>query len=136
MLQAEFEDVRRYHRLRASLPSKLWRWRICGWRWQGNAEHINARTALRWRLSKRAWLRTRFLRLVDSQVCLHALARGRSTISPTRVASHQLFSWHPALTRCGPTPTPMKTRSTRQVGACEEAMGKIERIEGREREKR
>ena len=85
LLQAQSEDVQRYHRLRMSIPAKLWKWRvICGWRWQGPAEHINVLemravlTALRWRFSKKGWLRTRFLHLVDSQVCLHALARGRS----------------------------------------------------------
>lgn len=36
-------------------------------------------TALRWRLSKKGWLNTRFVHLVDSQVCLHSLARGRSS---------------------------------------------------------
>ena len=86
LLQAPSEDVQRYHRLRMSIPAKLWKWRvICGWRWQGSPEHINVLelravlTALKWRFSKKAWLRTRFLHLVDSQVCLHALARGRSS---------------------------------------------------------
>ena len=47
----------RYHRLRASIPSKLWRWKdVAGWRWTGDAEHINAlelravKTAIVWRL--------------------------------------------------------------------------------------
>ena len=86
LLQALSEDVRRYHRLRASVPSNLWRWRtVCGWRWRGSPEHINSLelravwTALRWRIGKKGWLRSKFLHLVDSQVCLHALARGHSS---------------------------------------------------------
>ena len=86
LLQAPSEDVQRYHRLRASIPSNLWRWKtVCGWRWSGTAEHINVLemravlTALKWRFARKGWIRTRFLHLVDSQVCLHALARGRSS---------------------------------------------------------
>ena len=86
LLQAPSEDVQRTHRLRASIPSNLWRWRtICGWRWRGDKEHINGLelravlTALKWRFARKGWLNTRFLHLVDSQVCLHALARGRSS---------------------------------------------------------
>ena len=55
LLQAPSEDVQRYHRLRASIPSNLWRWR------------------------KKGWMHAKFLHLVDSQVCLRALSRGRST---------------------------------------------------------
>ena len=86
LLQAPSEDVQRYHRLRASIPSNLWRWKtVCGWRWSGSSEHINVLemravlTALQWRFARKGWIRTRFLHLVDSQVCLHALARGRSS---------------------------------------------------------
>ena len=76
----------RYHRLRASIPANLWRWRtICGWNWSGHHEHINSLemravyTGLRWRIGKKGWLRSRFVHLVDSLVCLHSLARGRSS---------------------------------------------------------
>ena len=86
LLQAPSEDVQRYHRLRASIPSNLWRWKtVCGWRWSGSPDHINVLemravlTALKWRFARKGWIRTRFLHLVDSQVCLHALARGRSS---------------------------------------------------------
>ena len=86
LLQAPSEDVQRYHRLRASIPSNLWRWKtVCGWRWSGSSEHINVLemravlTALKWRFARKGWIRARFLHLVDSQVCLHALARGRSS---------------------------------------------------------
>lgn len=36
-------------------------------------------TALRWRIGRKGWLRTKFVHLVDSQVCLRALSRGRSS---------------------------------------------------------
>lgn len=76
----------KHHRLRASVPSKLWRWRtICGWQWQGPPEHINSLelravlTTIRWRLEKCQKTRIKFVHLVDSQVVLHALSRGRSS---------------------------------------------------------
>ena len=43
LLQLGTDLPARYHRLRASIPSKLWRWKdVAGWRWTGDAEHINA----------------------------------------------------------------------------------------------
>ena len=79
-------DPLRYHRLRASIPANLWKWRtICGWSWSGQREHINSLelravyTTLRWRIGKKGWLQNRFVHLVDSLVCLHSLARGRSS---------------------------------------------------------
>ena len=36
-------------------------------------------TTLRWRIAKKGWLQERWLHLVDSLVCLHCLARGRSS---------------------------------------------------------
>ena len=75
-----------FHRLRASVPSRLWRWRIVtGWRWTGNKEHINALelravlTSLKWRIQHRGQTGHRFLHLVDSLVVLHSLARGKSS---------------------------------------------------------
>ena len=42
MVQASTEETLRYHRLRASLPASLWKWKtIMGWHWHGSAEHIN-----------------------------------------------------------------------------------------------
>lgn len=41
LLQLVTDIPARYHCLRASIPSKLWRWRdVVGWRWKGEAEHI------------------------------------------------------------------------------------------------
>ena len=86
LLQTQSEDPVRYHRLRASIPANLWKWRtICGWKWRGAKEHINVLelravfTTLRWRIGKKGLLHQRYLHLVDSLVCLHSLARGRSS---------------------------------------------------------
>lgn len=85
MLQASSEDAARYHRLRASVPARLWRWRTAAsWRWQSRQEHINALetravlTALRWRIERHKKVRFKFVHLVDSLVALRALSRGRS----------------------------------------------------------
>ena len=86
MLQAPSEDTLRYHRLRASLPAKLWKWRtVKGRRWSGSPEHINVLelravlTSIRWRILKRRAFRTKMVHMIDSLVCLHCLARGRSS---------------------------------------------------------
>ena len=86
LLQTQREDPVLYHRLRASIPANLWKWRtICGWKWRGAKEHINVLelravfTTLRWRIGKKGMLRQRWLHLVDSLVCLRSLARGRSS---------------------------------------------------------
>ena len=86
LLQMSTDIPARYHRLRASIPGKLWRWRdVVGWRWKGEAEHINAlelravKTALVWRIKELQESDAKFLHLVDSLVVLHALSRGRSS---------------------------------------------------------
>ena len=86
LLQMGSDIPARYHRLRASIPGKLWRWKeAAGWQWTGSPEHINVlelravKTALAWRIRELKEQRTRFLHLVDSLVVLHALSRGRSS---------------------------------------------------------
>ena len=86
LLQAANETQVRYHRLRASVPSRLWRWReIAAWQWEGSPEHINSLelrailTAVKWWVSKRKSTNAKFLHLTDSLVCLHALTRGRTS---------------------------------------------------------
>lgn len=76
----------KYQRLRATVPARLWRWKvIAGWRWRSKAEHINALelravlTTVRWRLEHQHWHRQRFVHLTDNMVCLRALSRGRSS---------------------------------------------------------
>ena len=86
MLQASSEDVVHYHRLRASIPANLWKWATAAsWKWTGRHEHINVLEmravlcSLRWRLERQHKIQVKFVHLVDSQVCLHALSRGRSS---------------------------------------------------------
>ena len=86
MVQASTEETLRYHRLRASLPASLWTWKtIMGWHWRGSAEHINVLelravlTSLRWRIVKRRAIRSKFVHMIDSLVCLRSLSRGRSS---------------------------------------------------------
>ena len=86
LLQAPSEHVVKYHRLRSSIPAKLWKWaEVAGWRWKGGAEHINslelraAFTTIRWLIIKKRSYNCRCLHLVDSLVVLHALSRGRSS---------------------------------------------------------
>eukprot|EP00438_Fugacium_kawagutii_P010787 Skav220899 [mRNA] locus=scaffold3880:174086:177691:+ [translate_table: standard] len=86
MLITPSTQLQKFHRLRATVPGKLWKWRIiAGWRWRHGAEHINALefrailTALRWRIEHQAHTSTRLIHLTDSLVCLHCLCRGRSS---------------------------------------------------------
>ena len=86
LLQSSSEDQVKYHRLRASIPSGLWAWKtITGWKWRDSNEHINVLemravlTAMRWRIEKQQVTRSKFVHLLDSMVCLHALSRGRSS---------------------------------------------------------
>lgn len=86
LLQGPSEAPVRHHRLRAGVPSKLWRWQtVSGWRWTGDAEHINvleARavlTTIKWRIVQHKQINVRCVHLVDSLVVLHALTRGRSS---------------------------------------------------------
>lgn len=90
LVQSSTELPVRYHRLRASIPGSLWRWKVVsGWRWTGSPEHINvleARatlTTLRWR-AEQLKQETRFVHLVDSLVVLHCLTRGRSSSKKLR----------------------------------------------------
>eukprot|EP00438_Fugacium_kawagutii_P001490 Skav202536 [mRNA] locus=scaffold2011:198967:205206:- [translate_table: standard] len=76
MLQASQSQQAKFQRLRASVPSKLWNWRIVtGWQWRSQDEHINALelrailTAIRWRLEHKRHFARRFLHLTDSLVC-------------------------------------------------------------------
>ena len=85
-LQSSSDDLVKYHRLRATVPARLWKWKaVAGWRWTGQAEHINSLelravlTALRWRLERHKKVHVKFVHLIDSLVGLHALSRGRSS---------------------------------------------------------
>ena len=91
MISGTSSEQVRFQRLRASVPSKLWKWKVvAGWKWTGNPEHINSLelrailTTLQWRVCHQRHLRCRFLHLTDSMVCLHALSRGRSSSKKLR----------------------------------------------------
>lgn len=86
LLTTPTSQLTKFHRMRATIPSRCWRWRIvAGWRWKQSGDHINGLelrailTSLRWRLEHAGHFKTRFLHLTDSLVCLHALSRGRSS---------------------------------------------------------
>lgn len=92
MVAGASEPVLKYQRLRATIPSRLWKWRtVCGWAWS-SPEHINvlelraALACLRWRVEKRQIFNTKFVHLLDSMVVLNALARGRSSSRKMRRA--------------------------------------------------
>ena len=60
LLNVPTSQTARYHRLRASVPSRLWKWQtISGWKWKHRSEHINGLelrailTSLRWRIEKK-----------------------------------------------------------------------------------
>ena len=86
LLQGVSEHAVRFHRLRASVPARLWKWRdVAGWQWKTGGEHINilemrsVLTTIKWWLKKKKVQSLRFLHLVDSLVVLHSLARGRTS---------------------------------------------------------
>jgi len=86
LLTAASSQLVKFHRLRASVPARLWKWKvISGWKWRGSPEHINSLelravlTSLKWRIQHQKQIKCRFLHLVDSLVVLHAMARGRSS---------------------------------------------------------
>ena len=86
LLTTPSSQMARHHRLRASVPSALWRWKVVtGWQWRLGKEHINSLelrailTSLRWRMEHKGHYNLRFIHLTDSLVCLHCLTRGRSS---------------------------------------------------------
>ena len=86
LLQSSTDIPVRYHRLRSTIPAKLWRWKdVAGWKWCGTPEHINVLelrsvlTTVKWRVEQRKQSRLRCVHLVDSLVVLHSLTRGRSS---------------------------------------------------------
>ena len=100
MLQSVSEVPVRHHRLRSGVPASLWRWKpVSGWRWQGDAEHINvleARavfTTLKWRILQQAQIDVRCVHLADSLVVLHALTRERSSSRKMRRTIMRISSY-------------------------------------------
>jgi hypothetical protein len=71
---------------RASVDPHFWRWReVLSTRWGDSSQHINVRelqasaVALRLRLRGARHHRARFVHLTDSQVCVAALTKGRTS---------------------------------------------------------
>ena len=100
LLQHQSDVPVRYHRLRMSLPSRLWRWKtVSGWAWSDNSEHINvlelraALTSIKWRIERLHQFDTKCLHLVDSLVVLHSLTRGRSSSRKMRRTLMRLNSY-------------------------------------------
>lgn len=86
MLQSSSETLVKFQRLRSTMPAQLWHWRdVASWAWRNNRDHINVLemrailTTVRWWVFKRHIRSQRFIHLTDSLVCLHALARGRTS---------------------------------------------------------
>ena len=86
LLSTPTSQMARFHRLRASIPARLWTCEVVtGWRWVHSKEHINSLelhavlTALKWRASKQRQTGFRMIHLTNSLVCLHALSQGRSS---------------------------------------------------------
>ena len=100
LVQGLSETPVRFHRLRSSVPSRLWRWKtIAGWQWTGEAEHINVlelravMTSIKWRAEQQSQVNLRCVHLTDSLVVLHALTRGRSSSRKMRRTLMRLNSY-------------------------------------------
>ena len=90
LLSTPSTQLVRYHRLRASVPASLWKWKVVsGWQWTRGKEHINCLemrailNALRWRLEHQQHLGCRMVHLTDSLVCFQGASsrKLRPTIS-------------------------------------------------------
>ena len=86
MLQRATDVLVKFQRLRAGVPSNLWRWEtVAGWQWGGDPEHINVLEAkpflatVKWRVYQRKQTNVRCVHLVDSLVAPRVLTRGRSS---------------------------------------------------------
>ena len=135
LLQASSEDVVHYHRLRASIPANLWKWSTAAsWRWTGQKEHINVLEmravlcSLRWRLERQHHITIKFVHLIDSQVCLHALSRGRSSsrklrrtllrINSLLLATGSHVLWTYVHTKQNPADAPSRRAGKKKVEEC------------------
>lgn len=84
---------------RKPIKSSLWKWKVVG-SWKFNhafgPEHINVLemraflSTLKWRTRSVSGLRCRFLHIMDSQVCLGILAKGRTSSNKMSSVSSQV----------------------------------------------
>ena len=114
----------KFHRLRATIPAKLWRCVVTGWKWRHGKEHINSLelrailNSVRWRIEHCGHINRRMLHLTDSLVCLHALTRGRtssrrlratmSRINALVLCSNAQFFWAYVSTDTNPADKPSR----------------------------
>ena len=139
LLQHASEDLVKYHRLRASIPAKLWQWKTAAsWAWTGNKEHINVLelravlTCLRWRLERHKKIHVKFIHLVDSMVVLHALSRGRSSsrklrrtllrINALLLATRSQGVWTYVHTKQNPADAPSRRPQKRKWAQCQKGI--------------
>ena len=139
MIQHASEDLVKYHRLRASIPAKLWQWKTtASWKWTGSPEHINVLemravlTALRWRLERHKVVHSKFVHLIDSMVTLHALSRGRSSsrklrrtllrINALLLATKSQSVWAYVHTKQNPADAPSRRPQKRKWSSCQKGI--------------
>ena len=125
LLSTPSTQLVRFHRLRASVPSRLWKWKIvAGWTWVHGNEHINSLelrailNSIRWRIEHQGHTQRRMIHLTDSLVCLHALTRGRTSsrklrstmarISALLLCSNSQFLWGYVHTDSNPADKPSR----------------------------
>ena len=135
-LQHASEDLVKYHRLRASIPAKLWAWKtVASWAWKGAPEHINALemravlTSLRWRLERHKQVKRKFVHLIDSLVVLHSLSRGRSSsrklkrtllrINALLLVTRSQAVWAYVHTKQNPADAPSRRPQKRKWARCQ-----------------
>ena len=99
LLSTPSAQLVRFHRLRASVPARLWKWKVVsGWRWSRGKEHINSLelrailNTVRWRIEQKGHCGVRMLHLTDSLVRLHALTRGRTSSRKLRSSMARISS--------------------------------------------
>ena len=147
LLQADSENTIRFHRLRASVPSKLWNWRtVCGWPWKRGGYHINALemqavlTCLEWRIARKRQHCCRLLHLTDSLVTVACPHKREVKFPETPSSAIQDQCVAPCvrrLPRMGLRRDKAKSCRSAVEAAGEEVMGKAKQVvEGRTREQR
>lgn len=99
LLSTPSTQLVKFHRLRASVPGKLWRWQVVtGWKWRHGKEHINSLelrailNAVRWRIEHGGHDNHRMLRLTDSLVCLRGAGPALGGFGALCLASTRSFS--------------------------------------------
>ena len=84
---------------RKPIPSGWWQWKTAmsyRFRHSLGKEHVNVLelraflSMIKWRSSHRSLMSKRFLHLLDSQVCLGILAKGRTSSRKMRTVLHQV----------------------------------------------